>query len=110
MTIRRWRLMQPASETLQATGEISRVTAGVYGKRDLASWVVAAPVRPLNNVVTAAIAVEVSLPGPQVDTLSSANYQQQVAAAIASGIADARPKLDPNAPRSGAPVSPGTAR
>lgn len=102
-------------ETAQAGHtEASRVVADAVaeeiGKRELPSWVVAAPVRPLNNVVTAAIAVEVSLPGPQVDTLSSANYQQQVAAAIASGIADARSKLDPNAPKSGAPVNPGAAR
>ncbi len=76
----------------------SRVVADAVveeiGKRELPSSVVAAPVRPLNNLTSAAIAVEVSLPGPQVETLNSAAYQQQVAAAIASGIANARPRSE----------------
>ena len=95
---------------IEASRLVANAVADEIGKREMPGWVVAAPVRPLNNVVTAAIAVEVSLPGPQVDTLVSANYQQQVAAAIASGIADARAKLDPNAPKAAAPANPGGAR
>ncbi len=75
---------------IAASHALANTVAEEIGKRDLPSSVVAAPVRPLNNLNTAAIAVEVSAPGPQVETLNSANYQQQVAAAIASGIADAR--------------------
>ena len=73
---------------------VANAVAGEIGRREMPSEVVAAPVRPLNNLTTAAIAVEVSLPGPQVETLNSPGYQQQVAAAIASGIADARPQLE----------------
>ncbi len=95
---------------IEASRLVANAVAGEIGKREMATWAVAAPVRPLNNVVTAAIAVEVSLPGPQVETLASANYQQQVAAAIASGIAEARAKLDPNAPKAAAPANPGGSR
>ena len=77
-----------------ASRVVANAVAEEIGKREMPSSVVAAPVRPLNNVTTAAIAVEISLPGSQVDALNSATYQQQVAAAIASGIANARPQLE----------------
>jgi N-acetylmuramoyl-L-alanine amidase len=77
-----------------ASRVVANAVAEEIGKREMPSSVVAAPVRPLNNLTAAAIAVEVSLPGPQVETLNSASYQQQVAAAIASGIANARPQLE----------------
>ncbi|HVP43448.1 MAG TPA: N-acetylmuramoyl-L-alanine amidase [Terriglobales bacterium] len=73
-----------------ASRALANAVAEEIGKRDMPSAVVAAPVRPLNNLTAAAIAVEVSVPASQVDTLNSANYQQQVAGAIASGIAGAR--------------------
>lgn len=53
-----------------------------------------APVRPLNNIAAAAIAIEIA---PQVDTVESiadAKYQQVMAAAVAAGIASARNKLE----------------
>lgn len=53
----------------------------------------AASLRPLNNVLTAAIAVELA-PGPNgVSDLPSANYQQKAAAAVADGIASVRDRL-----------------
>ncbi len=79
---------------IAASRALASTVAEEIGKRDMPSSVVAAPVRPLNNLNTAALAVEVSLPGPQVDTLNTANYQQQVAAAIASGIADTRARVE----------------
>jgi len=53
----------------------------------------AAPLRPLDNVVTAAIAVEVAPAGSDVSQLMSPDYQQVVAVAVASGIADIRAQL-----------------
>ncbi len=87
-----WEMAQ--SGHTAASRVVANAVAEEIGKHEMPSAVVAAPVRPLNNLTTAAIAVEVSLPGPQVETLNSAAYQQQVAAAIASGIADARPQLE----------------
>jgi len=53
-----------------------------------------APLRPLNNVTTAAIAIEVAPPSDDVSQLNSPAYQQLVAAAVAAGVADARDKLE----------------
>jgi len=52
-----------------------------------------APLRPLNSVTIAAIAVEVAPSGSSVDELASPDYQQKVVAAIASGIVALRGKL-----------------
>ena len=53
----------------------------------------AAPLRPLNSVTTAAVAVEISPLGSLADELAAPDYQQKVAAALASGIAALRGKL-----------------
>jgi N-acetylmuramoyl-L-alanine amidase len=47
----------------------------------------AAPLRPLNNVTLAAVAVEVAPLGPSAEELASTEYQQKIAATLASGIA-----------------------
>ena len=54
----------------------------------------AAPLRPLNSITVAAIAVEVAPQGNSPDELGSAEYQQKIAAALASGIASLRGKLE----------------
>jgi len=87
-----WEAAQTGHTTASRT--LANAVAAEIGKRDLPNAVVAAPVRPLNNLTTAAIAVEISLPGPQIETLNSPGYQQQVAAAIAAGIANAWPQVE----------------
>ncbi len=52
------------------------------------------PLRPLNNITTAALAVEVSPPSDDVSELNSPAYQQFIASAIAAGLADIRDKLE----------------
>ncbi len=53
-----------------------------------------APLRPLNNVETAAIAVEVAPPGADLSALTAPDYQQLVAGAIANGVVDIRAQLE----------------
>jgi len=53
----------------------------------------AAPLRPLNNVETAAIAVEVAPPGNDVSPLMAPDYQQLIAGAVANGILAVRAQL-----------------
>lgn len=53
----------------------------------------AAPLRPLNNVQTAAIAVEVAPPGNDVSPLTAPDYQQLIAGAVANGILAVRGQL-----------------
>src|SRR5262249_21816815 len=56
--------------------------------------IVPAPVRPLNNVVSPALAVEIAPKGSDVETLNNAAYQQTVVSALANAIASARPQLE----------------
>jgi N-acetylmuramoyl-L-alanine amidase len=52
-----------------------------------------APLRPLNNVTTAAIAVEVAPPAADVSPLTAPDYQQLIAGAVANGIVAMRSEL-----------------
>jgi N-acetylmuramoyl-L-alanine amidase len=55
--------------------------------------ILVAPLRPLNNIVTAAIAVEVAPPASDVSALNSPDYQQLIAGAVANGIFAIRSQL-----------------
>jgi N-acetylmuramoyl-L-alanine amidase len=54
-----------------------------------------APVRPLNNIASAAIALEITPPDPKKDAdyLGNANYQQTVAIGVATALVNARGNL-----------------
>ena len=62
-------------------------------KQQIAVRTLTAPLRPLNNIVTAAIAVEVAPPTSDLSQLTSPDYQQLIAAAVANGIAAIRTQL-----------------
>ena len=53
-----------------------------------------APVRPLNNIAGAAIAVEIAPHTDSVESITDAKYQQDVASAVAAAIASVRGKLE----------------
>lgn len=55
---------------------------------------VAAPLRPLNNIVTPAIAIEIAAPSSDISDLSSSDYQGTIAVAVAAGIENMRPRLE----------------
>ncbi len=62
-------------------------------KHQLPARVYSASLRPLNNLLMPALAIELA-PGPNgVADLPSANYQQKAAAAIADGLASLRDRL-----------------
>lgn len=52
-----------------------------------------APLRPLNNIVTAAIAVEIAPPAADVSSLASTDYQELITGAVANGILSVRTQL-----------------
>lgn len=62
-------------------------------KKQIVVRILAAPLRPLNNVTAAAIAVEVAPPDPDVMDLNLAGYQQNIAAGVADGIVAVRERL-----------------
>jgi N-acetylmuramoyl-L-alanine amidase len=54
-----------------------------------------APLRPLNNITTVALAVEIAPPSDDVSQLNSPAYQQLIAGAIAAGVGDFRDRQVP---------------
>ena len=52
-----------------------------------------APLRPLNNIVTAALAIEISPTTGKVSQLTAPDYEQSVASAVATGVLAVRDKL-----------------
>jgi N-acetylmuramoyl-L-alanine amidase len=67
--------------------------AGELRKKGLTVASLSMPVRPLNNIVTPAIAVELALEGDDPQSLENQKRQNAVAAAIASAIAQVRPQM-----------------
>ena len=62
-------------------------------KRQIQTRDLAAPLRPLNNVTAAAIAIEVAPPTADVMDLNLPAYQQNVVSAVANGIVAVRDRI-----------------
>ncbi|MGA9306411.1 MAG: N-acetylmuramoyl-L-alanine amidase [Candidatus Sulfotelmatobacter sp.] len=88
---RSWTTAQSSSMPLSQATAAS--VAAELRNQQVAVRTLSAPLRPLNNVVTAAIGVEVAPAGSDISQLMSPDYQQLVAVAVASGIADIRAQL-----------------
>ena len=86
-----WDTAQGPFEALSEAAATS-VAAALHSKQ-FPVRTLTAPLRPLNNITSAAVAIEIAPPANDMSRLSSAAYQQLIAAAVASGIADARDKL-----------------
>jgi N-acetylmuramoyl-L-alanine amidase len=81
------------TSTLSLSHDLATAVAVALQKRQLSPRAFSASLRPLNNVVMPAIAVELA-PGPNgVADLPSAKYQQIVAAAVAEAIASMRDQV-----------------
>jgi N-acetylmuramoyl-L-alanine amidase len=72
---------------------VSVSVAAELRKQQVAVRTLTAPLRPLNNIVTAAIAVEVAPTASDLSQLASPDYQQLIASAVANGIAGIRGQL-----------------
>jgi N-acetylmuramoyl-L-alanine amidase len=62
-------------------------------RKKIAVRILAAPLRPLNNVTSAAIAIEIAPQTGDLADLTSSNYQQLVASSIATALASVRDQL-----------------
>ena len=67
--------------------------AAEFQRRQFPVRSLSAALRPLNNVVAPAVAIEVAPPATGLAQLNSAEYQQLVAEAIATGVANLRSQL-----------------
>jgi N-acetylmuramoyl-L-alanine amidase len=88
---RSWATAQQSSMPLSQAAATS--VAAELRKQQVGVRTLTAPLRPLNNIVTAAIAVEVAPPAADPAQLSSPEYQQLIAGAVANGIAVIRSQL-----------------
>jgi N-acetylmuramoyl-L-alanine amidase len=88
---RSWTTAQSPSIPLSQSAAAS--VAAELKKQQVTVRTLTAPLRPLNNIVTAAIAVEVAPPASDLAQLTSPEYQQLITSAVADGIAAIRPRL-----------------
>jgi N-acetylmuramoyl-L-alanine amidase len=86
-----WDTAQSGSLALSQIAESSLATE--FGKRQLPVRSLAAPLRPLNNVAAAAVAVEVAPQNGKISDLLSSSYQQLVAEGVVAGIEGIRDQL-----------------
>src|SRR3954464_385185 len=89
-----WETAQAGSVQNSRTIALS-LTGQLNQSKIRASWS-PAPVRPLNNIASAAIALEIAPPDAKKDAdfLSNANYQQSVAIGVATAVVNARGRLE----------------
>ena len=86
-----WTTAQHASLSLSQTA--ANAVAAEMQRRQIPVRSLAAPLRPLNNVTGAAIAVEVAPQGSDPSQLTAPDYQQLVTSAVATAIAATRDQL-----------------
>lgn len=68
--------------------------AGEIQKKQFAVRTLTAPLRPLNNITAAAIAIEIAPPAADVSEVSSSAYQESVASAVVAAVLNTRARLE----------------
>jgi N-acetylmuramoyl-L-alanine amidase len=86
-----WTTAQQSSIPMSQAAAAS--VAAELKKRAVEVRTLVAPLRPLNNVVTAAVAVEIAPPAADLSDLISPDYEQLIASSVAAGIANIRTQL-----------------
>jgi N-acetylmuramoyl-L-alanine amidase len=88
---RSWTVAQRVSLPLSRTA--ASAVASEMQKRQIPVRIMGAPLRPLNNLTGAAIAVEIAPQGSDVSQLTAPDYQQLITSAVATAIAGTRDQL-----------------
>jgi len=86
-----WDTAQSVFQSFSQIAESSLVAE--FAKRQVPVRSLLAPLRPLNNITAAAVAIEIAPPAGKLSDLNSASYQQLVAEAATAGIEAVRDKL-----------------
>ena len=87
-----WELAQ--ANSLPRSQGLAQKIAIELNARDVRAVSLASPIRPLNNVIAPAVAVEVTPAPDDVSGLMAQKFQTTVVAAIASAIVQLRPELE----------------
>ena len=90
-TFRAWNSAQ--APALPVSRSVAAACVAELQKREFSARTSAASLRPLNNVLMPAVAVELAPGNNGITELTSANYQDQAAAAIADAVASVRDRL-----------------
>jgi N-acetylmuramoyl-L-alanine amidase len=88
---RSWTTAQSSSVALSQVTATSVATE--LRRLQIVVRTLSAPIRPLNNITTAAIAVELAPPAADLSALTAPDYQQLIAGAVANGIVAIRAQL-----------------
>lgn len=86
-----WNSAQAAS--IDTSQSAATNLAAEFSKRRIPTRSLVAPLRPLNNITSAAVAIEVAPFTGGVSDLGSSGYQQQIAESVVAGILEVRAKL-----------------
>lgn len=73
---------------------LADIVKAELGKHEIPSSKLSAPVKPLNNVAAAAIAIEIAPSGADVGSVNAAGYQQRIATAVAEAIVVGRARVE----------------
>jgi len=87
-----WETAQSGFRSASQIAEAS--LAEELGRRQVRVRALIAPLRPLNNITGAAVAIEVAPPEAGISGLASPEYQQLIAGSVAAGVAAVREKLE----------------
>jgi N-acetylmuramoyl-L-alanine amidase len=68
--------------------------AGEIQKKQIAARTLTAPLRPLNNITAAAIAIEIAPPAADVSEVNSSAYQESIANAVVTAVLNTRTRLE----------------
>ncbi|HEY7099142.1 MAG TPA: N-acetylmuramoyl-L-alanine amidase [Terriglobales bacterium] len=79
---------------LPLTQAVESQVAAELQKKQISARTLAAPLRPLNNIVAPALAIEIAPPGSQVADVNSAAYQDSIATAVVAAVVGARARLE----------------
>jgi N-acetylmuramoyl-L-alanine amidase len=79
---------------LVSSESAAAAVAAELHRKQIPNRTLLAPLRPLNNVATAAIALEIAPIGTNVGDLASPPFQQSLAAILADGLVSARGRLE----------------
>ncbi len=82
---------------LDLSSQVAGSVAAECNTRQIAVRAMTSALRPMNSIAAPAVAVELAPTGSKVEEVNNAKYQQNVAAAVAAGVAAIRAKLE--APR-----------
>jgi len=73
---------------------LADIVKAELGKHEIPNSELPAPLKPLDNVAAAAVAIEVSPSGADVGSVNAGVYQEHIAAAIAEAIAVGRLRVE----------------